>query len=169
LAVLLFWAPSVTAQGIERLERGDSVRIVAPLLADTVISGEVYHVDSDAILITQPDTQALRTVALRDIQSLQRQVKGPTALGALGGLVGGAVLGAGVTALVLGEPEGWEGLGHIVLIGGAGIGGAVIGYFVGSALTWDARWYDVELPARPMVAVHPTGRFSVGLTIPLRR
>jgi hypothetical protein len=170
LALLFLWAPSVAAQGIERLERGDSVRLTAPVLADTVITGEVYHVDPGAILITQADTQALRTVRIRDIQTLERQMKGPTASGVLGGLVGGAALGAGVSALALGEAEGWEGLGHVLLIGGAGIGGAVIGYFVGSALSWDARWYEVELPpAEPMVAVQPTGRFNVGVSIPLRR
>jgi hypothetical protein len=50
----------------------------------------------------------------------------------------------------------------------AGLVGGVIGVAIGSSIKTDI-WDPVELPAKPMVAVHPTGRFSVGVSIPVRR
>jgi hypothetical protein len=49
-----------------------------------------------------------------------------------------------------------------------GLAGCGIGAFVGTGFR-SPSWEPVELPAKPMVAVQPTGRFSVGVSIPLRR
>lgn len=46
--------------------------------------------------------------------------------------------------------------------------GFPVGGGLGALIRYD-KWEPLELPAKPMVAVHPTGGIIVGLTIPVRR
>ncbi len=78
--------------------------------------------------------------------------------------------GRGVLAELIDGQTGSEWAG-LAVVAGAVVGGAaglVLGTVV-SALAVTEEWHPVNPPAKPMVAVHPTGRFSVGVSIPLRQ
>ena len=111
----------------------------------------------------------------------RRTAQGAVTGGLAGGLAGGLVgaLGASTTAtgcvvmasMVQADPDPCvDDASQFVVIGvviGAAVGGGV-GALIGSKPR--EGWVPVELPStKPLVAVHPTGRFAVGLTFPVRR
>jgi hypothetical protein len=128
---------------------------------------------------------AVLSFALSDIETLEMShgTSGKAGLGALIGFGVGAAVG--VVAVAMDDPPppcspvpGCTGglscglcMGDIISIGPVEAGAllGVVGAGIGAALRTE-KWEPVELrDAKPLVALHPTGRFRVGFTLPVGR
>ncbi len=174
-AALLLVASSLVAQE-PVLEPGAKVRVTAPEVADEPLEGTYWGVrDDGSLAMTAESTEEPISVPLVAISGIElgvkkrRTVRGLVVLGLCGGLLGAARAAAPRTFSMFGQT--CEDTGSCpdyatsIAVGIIGLG--AVGAAVGSIPR--TEWEPVELPAKPLVAVQPTGRVSVGLTIPVRR
>jgi hypothetical protein len=125
---------------------GSVLRILAPSVADSLLTGTVIKIDSASLLLSPPASAASLTVALRDIERLE--VRGPgaprTSTGALVGAVAGAVAGYAVCHMASGSPH-----ANCQKAPGAAAGatvGLLLGMEIGMTLRGPARWQTVPVP-----------------------
>lgn len=107
------------------------------------------------------------------------EVRGTDAIGtgALIGLPIGAAVAVGVCAAVCGDVSFLlddDAISKESLVALTAIGGGLVGAFVGSIVgaivrTGSSTAEPAKPPLAPMVTVHSTGRFSVAMSLPLRR
>jgi hypothetical protein len=135
------------------------VRVRAPSLGKLRIRGRVDRATPDTLVVravTRSGKDTLWTIPASAIARLEVSYgRRSNALRGLGyGLLGGAVIGAGLGAISCRNDD-ELGPGFCAIVGGIvyGVGGAVVGLIAG-ALTRRDRWVDV--PAQP-------GRLSVDL------
>jgi hypothetical protein len=174
--ILLLASPVVSQERV--LEVGDRVRVKMENLDETLF-GEYEGVEDRYLLVRQdgePTATRLPSWAVEDVK-VQTGTKSNTVRGAvIGGValglgmgIYGALLGRGVSSFSaeVSEDEGTVvGTAMGALVGG--LAGAGVGALIGSAIRSDV-WEPVELPAKPLVAVLHTGRFSFGVSIPVER
>jgi hypothetical protein len=184
-ALLLVASPGLAQEQEPVLEVGDRVRVTAPDVSRFplvgIYAGLQYQNEAVELLIDETRSK----VPLAQIEKIELSTgKGSRAwlgagvgffvFGIGGGLAAEALCtwGPGPTAPLVGENH--ESTRSCSTAEAAGVGvltglvGAGLGALVGSAFKSD-KWEPLELPARPIVAVHSTGRFHVGISIPLRR
>jgi hypothetical protein len=124
---------------------GVYVRILAPSVADSLLTGMVLEIDSASLLLAPASTRS-RTVALRDIERVE--VRGPgaprTLTGTLVGTVAGTVVGYQVCRIASGLPH-----ANCPELRGAvtgGVMGLVLGTLLGSAIRGPDRWHPAVAP-----------------------
>jgi hypothetical protein len=166
-AALLLMASPLLGQ-----EPGARVRVTAPAVSQEPFVGTYWGVRDDGTLaFTTEETEEIVGVSRDELELLEihlgrhRHTIAGMTVGWLAGTAAGIALGA--TEASQSDSE-WAGL---AVVAGAVVGGAaglVLGTVVGALAVTD-EWQPVSPPAKPMVAVQPSGRFSVGLTIPVRR
>lgn len=127
---------------------GAYVRILAPSVSDSLLTGTVVEIDSASLLLAPPAQGGSRAVTLRDIERLE--VRGPgaprTSTGALVGMVVGAVAGYAVCHVASGSPH-----ANCQKAPGAAYGavaGLVLGVEIGRTLHGPERWRPVPVPGR---------------------
>lgn len=177
-AAVLLLTSAVAAQEQERVwGAGDKVRVTAPSVSERPLIGTYRGVrDDDNLMLAVEATGDPLAIPATEVEKLEISLgrksaaqKGAWIGGGLGFLVG-AVFGAGLCSADFGGGQGdceplWAALGGGAVVG---IPLAAIGLGIGS-LFKSERWEPVALPAKPTVGVHPSGRFNVGVSIPLRR
>jgi hypothetical protein len=166
---LLLVASPLAGQG-RVVEVGDRVRVKLENV-DQTFEGRYVGVENQYVLLetgADPGPSRLRLSSVRYL-AVHTGTKSKAVLGAvLGGVAVGIPLAliTGGLASVSDETSDEAGVAGGFIVGAAI--GAGIGALIGSSVKSDI-WEPVELPAKPMVAVHRRGRFSVGLTIPVWR
>jgi len=182
---ILVASPLVAQEETTTLEVGDRVRVVD---STRVVVGTVSWLDSESVRVEgeSAEDSAEFSWALSEVETLEisQGESGRAGVGALIGFGAGFALGVAVgsddpppcppppdycdnpfcgscdSAVSFSPVEAGAVLGLV----GAGIG-AVIGVFAKTE-----KWEPVELSAaKPIVAIHPSGRFDMGFTIPVRR
>ena len=165
-ALLLVASPLVG----QELEVGDRVRVTAPTVSEEPVVGTYWGIRDDmSLVLTTGDVDEPVAVPLNAVEQMEA-VTGTRGHFWAGALLGALGFGAAFFAIaaasdseLVHEDYGAAAAGGMGLLVGAPIGGLV------GALVRSDVWEPVELPAKPMVAVHPTGRFSLGVSIPMRR
>ncbi|HST61021.1 MAG TPA: hypothetical protein VLK84_20120 [Longimicrobium sp.] len=124
------------------------MRILAPSVADSLLTGTVTGIDSTSLLFAPPASATPQSIALRDIERLE--VRGPgaprTLPGALLGMVAGAVVGYGACHAISGSPHANCPKDKGALYGGAA--GLLLGALLGSELRGRHRWHPAVAPQR---------------------
>jgi hypothetical protein len=191
LLALLLATPVLGQEQTPLLEPGEYVRVHLVAL-DAPIIGTWQGIDERGLIHVESDDPSnprffsANSVHRLEVRGERQNIVGGLviggALGAASGALGGLMVygvAGGTTAIACGVAafdefsdvrcESPDASGYVVP--GAAIGlalGAGIGALIGAAHR--TGWVAVDLPtAKPIVAIHPTGRFSVGFTIPVGR
>lgn len=127
---------------------GAYVRILAPSVVDSLLTGTVTKIDSASLLLSPPASAGSLTVALRDIERLEVRGAGAprTSTGALVGMVVGAVAGYTVCHVASGTHTNCQ------KAPGAAAGatvGLLLGMEFGMTLRGPERWQTVPVPPDP--------------------
>ena len=139
------------------LEAATGNRVVSLVLPDGVLlEGTITRVSDDAMILQVRDSSqsvyrrgqqvSVPRTAIKVVQ--MRETKGPwraltTAIGAVGGAIGGWALAEGVFH-TSGEGQGiWREPEGVLCLLGAGAGGAAAGYVVGRKIDRDIVYFDI--------------------------
>jgi hypothetical protein len=187
--ILLLAGPILAQEQEPVLEPGDKVRVTD---SSFVAIGTVEEVTASHLRVHVRSVEAregYRDAALpsdrvsvrwrmSELDSLEVSVgrgKGHAVRGAvIGGgvaLLPGLVLGAGASDCINiygGSTPDCDSLKGTAVFFSTVFLGAGVGALIGSLAAHDI-WEPVDLPAKPILTVQPNSRFSVGLTIPVRR
>lgn len=146
------------------LEEGVKVRVTAPAIGEGPLVGTYWGIQDDGSLLLGENRWAIPPTYLTKVEVYVERSSNFWRGAAIGSISGG-VVGALVGLMWPGPSD----FGHVAVgfLVGVPLGG-LVGGGVGALVSTD-KWEPVELPAKPSVAFHPTGRFSVGFSIPLRR
>lgn len=149
LACAALLAAPAALGGQPAVRPGAYVRILAPSLADSVLTGTIVEIDSASLLLAPPASVGSRSVAFRDIERLEVRRPGAprTATGALVGAVAGVVVGYAVCHVAGGSPH-----ANCPKAEGAAVGGVVgllLGSEIGRVLREPKRWLPVPVPPVP--------------------
>lgn len=149
LACAALLAAPCAADAQTPVRPGSVVRILAPSLADSVLTGTITRIDSASLLLAPPALAGSRSVAFRDIERLEVRRPGAprTATGALVGAVAGVVVGYAVCHVAGASPH-----ANCPKAEGAAAGGVVgllLGMEVGRVLRGPKRWLPVPVPPVP--------------------
>jgi hypothetical protein len=172
-ALLLVASPLVGQAQEPVLEAGARVRVTAPEVAEEPLVGTYWGIKNGQLIgITRDKSEDPLDIRVSEVEGLE------ISTGKRGQGWKGAKIGFGVAALATAIPvgiscasdseDGWCVAALVVYTPLAGLVGGVIGVAIGSSIRTDI-WEPVELPAKPRVAVHPTGRFSGAVLVPRRR
>jgi hypothetical protein len=187
-AALLLVASPGAGQDQAVLEPGAKVRVadsahiaigIVQSFDSTQLSVAIEFVElrEPGALPRRPDERLELSWSLEDIESLERHTKGPTRFwrgATLGGAIGGGSFGllAAAAAIAYCSDSDCSGGEPALFIAGSTVAGALTGGLIGGAIGAVSRqdiWQPVQLPAKPIIAVQPTGRLTVAFTIPVRR
>jgi hypothetical protein len=162
LLALLLATPMLGQEPV--LEEGVRVRVTAPALSEEPLVGTYWGIQDDGSLLLGENRWAIPSTYLTEVE-VYVGTEGNFWRGAAIGAISGAVVGTLVGLTWPGPSD----FGHVAagFLVGVPLGG-LVGGGVGALVSTD-RWRHIDRPAQPLVAVHPTGRFSVGVSIPLRR
>jgi hypothetical protein len=162
LLALLVASPLLAQEPV--LEEGLRVRVTAPALSEGPLVGTYGGIRDDGSLLLGENRWAIPSSALEKVE-VYAGTGANFWKGAAIGAISGGLLGAFIGLTWPGPSD----FGHVAagFLVGVPVGG-LVGGGVG-AVVHTEKWEPVELPAKPMVAVHPTGRFSGGVSIPRRR
>jgi hypothetical protein len=181
---LLLASPLLGQEQTPVLEVGDKVRVTAPTVSEEPAVGIYQGFREDGELVLTAEGSGTEwAVAPSDVTKLEvyEGRKGRFWKGAGVGFVA-----AGTLATILcandrsGPGDDWINLDpctYYTTFGEAVAVGAFVGLFIGfpvggvvGALIRYDQWEPIDPPqVQPLVAIHPTGRFNLGVSIPLRR
>lgn len=148
IALLSIWLPNIVWAQIQGVSKGNIVRISAPTISDTLITGKVDSVGTDFVHVSQ-DSSGYLLIPLDAVDQMQLQtIKSKTRQGALVGAAVGAMI-LGTMSLASNDtcgPDEWciiQLSGGESFLVGAAVGllpGAFIGGFIGTGMkevTWE--------------------------------
>lgn len=180
VALLLLASPLVGQELVPELVPGTRVRLTAPSISQEPFVA-TYHGRQDwRAVFTDEASEQSWTIPLYDLTKLAvYERKGRFWKGAG---IGFATVTT-VATILCAHADGptqyfaelrfctveWSNFDALVL---GSLVGLVVGFPLGGAIGALIRydsWEPVELLAKPMVATHSTGRFSVGVSLPLRQ
>lgn len=143
-AALLAAPSAVDAQ--RTVVPGAYVRILAPSVTDSLLTGTVIEIDSASLLLASASPARSLNVAVGNIERLE--VRGPgaprTLTGALIGTLAGAVAGYAVCHVASGSPHANCPTTVASYVGGTL--GLVLGGIIGGHYRGPARWHPASAP-----------------------
>lgn len=167
LVVLMFaLAAGLQAQEAAVLDHDDLVRITAPSLSPKRLQGRVASLTGDTLVLRTMDTPTGRLlVPLDSITKLEVFQGTGKEWGSFFGLFGGAVVGAGLGKVLVGDESAQGPVGGILV--GAFAGG-LAGYLVGTYLDWAVFGEDWEEIPVSRIRATPSGPEGPALYVSLR-